>query len=216
MDQFEKMLDEAIDKDEINFRQATEPDPDPARAGPRQIQVFSINDPEREEAKVVIDVDNSYSKYSQLRCRLMNERLILKRGELWIRHEDREKNPLTPNGRYWERAKPTSDIDETKEVLKIDVLELENTNPYMVALLYDERKKEIPVPLEIAIGGSDCCVPNCGDLRRHLQKLWDTKVVVDARRLPGCECVFTHPLNDDTFDRDVTELFVRCKSTPRM
>jgi hypothetical protein len=76
----------------------------------------------------------------------MNQRLIRK-AELWIRHENRERNRLTPNGRYWERAKPTSVIEESKEVLELDVLELKNTNPYMIALIHDEQNRELPMPL---------------------------------------------------------------------
>jgi hypothetical protein len=38
-------------------------------------------------------------------------------------------------------------IDESKEVLELDVLELKNTNPYMIALIHDEQNRELPMPL---------------------------------------------------------------------
>jgi hypothetical protein len=78
----------------------------------------------------------------------MNEGLI-KQGEFWIRHEDQDKHKLTPNSRYWERAKPTSFIDRNRNSLKIDVLDLTDQvpYPYMVALLHDEQDREIPMPL---------------------------------------------------------------------
>ncbi|PVF92277.1 hypothetical protein CPB86DRAFT_791300 [Serendipita vermifera] len=212
-DQLKKKLDEAIILDKFDFEKETTSNNMPIKSNPQRIMVYFMDNPDA-EPKVFTE---KYTKYSELRCRLMNQRLV-KRGELWIRHENRAMNGLTPKGRYWERAKPTSDIDEVNESLEMDILELKNTNPYMVALLHDEHDRELPMPLEIEIGGGDCCVPNCGDLRRHLEKIWETRIVIRALRLAaepaGCTNVFPCPLNDDFFDRDITELYLQCRPRP--
>ncbi|PVF92279.1 hypothetical protein CPB86DRAFT_196847 [Serendipita vermifera] len=141
--------------------------------------------------------------------------------EIWIRHEDKQRNKWTPNGRYWERAKPTSYIDNTRDVLKLNVVELKNIIPYTIALLYDEREREIPIPLEIAIAGNICCARNCGNLQKHLCKIWTTRTVLRALRLssnpPNGECVFSLAFNDYNFDRDITDLYLKCsRFIPRL
>ncbi|PVF92286.1 hypothetical protein CPB86DRAFT_791305 [Serendipita vermifera] len=199
--------------DRIQFQEDLLWSTTPRQSDTREIHVYFMNNPDA-SAKIY---RNDYRKYFELSSCLMNERLF-KQVEFWIRQEDKQRNKFTPNGRYWVRAKPTSEIQRTSHTLTLDASEPPSQNEYTVAVLHDERDREIPMPLAIGKYGGDCCSPNCGDLRRHLEKLWDTRIVIRALRLSvdpeKCTCVFSNPLNDYSFDPDITELYLQCIPRP--
>jgi hypothetical protein len=66
---------------------------------------------------------------------------------------------------------------------------------------------------DIAKGGGRCCDPNCGDLRSHLDKLWQNRIVKKAQRLsdPSFADVFSCVLNDESFSHRTNDLYLKCE-----
>lgn len=132
--------------------------------------------------------------------------------DMWVRQE--KEHQLTPCGRRWKYANPKHDIPEDTTTLDIEVVDVESRGDYIVALLHEEDK-EIPVPLDIAKGGTTCCKPGCANLRTHLQKLWESRSVTMALKIsdPRSQDPFSWELNDNYFDPRTNDLYLRCVPT---
>lgn len=180
---------------------------------PEEIHLYcfdEINGTER-----IIVITEKYTTYAELLVSLRNQDLI-NLGQPWIRHEDTTRNIWTPRGLYWERVEPSLDIDSTTPILKLNVIETRNNLHYTVAVLYDNTLHiEIPVSLEIAIGGGNCCSRRCVDTGTHLRELWKyTRSIINVFRISPDprkrKSVLTTAFNDHHFQLGITELCIKC------
>ncbi|PVF93158.1 hypothetical protein CPB86DRAFT_877373 [Serendipita vermifera] len=210
--QLQTEISKAICLDKVRFDKeiewATRNTPTKAPA----ICVYSMDDPTRRP----LFIPSRYTKYKQLRWYLI-DRKVVDQADIWIRYEDIKNNRFTPNGRYWEFAKPTQSIEADNDLLEVDVVEVTKRSEYIVAVLCDENNQEIPIPLDIGKGGGPCCNPNCGNLRAHLNKLWPSRVIVRAHLLSDPTGSLGHDplsvaLNDDNFDHRTNDLCIECEA----
>ncbi|PVG00627.1 hypothetical protein CPB86DRAFT_871713 [Serendipita vermifera] len=204
--QLQKEIDNAIGIDRSRLESTVKRQPKQTSPTQQTIRVFFMDEPERKPQVI----DEKYSKFKEIRWYLMTKRIIGV-SDMWIRYEN--KHQLTPHGRCWEYINPKEDIDPTTSTLEIDIVDIKSRGEYIVALLH-ENNQEFPTPLDIAKGGGRCCDPNCGDLRNHLDNLWQTRSVIKALRLSNPENsadVFSSPLNDETFDHRTNDLYLKCE-----
>jgi hypothetical protein len=83
-----------------------------------------------------------YAKYSQIRW-YMSHNYNIGAVDVWVRHK--EKHKLTKGGLFWEYARPTQTIPKENTTLEVDVVDVRSRDRYLVALLQDENRKELPV-----------------------------------------------------------------------
>jgi hypothetical protein len=124
-------------------------------------------------------------------------------------------------------------MPSSEEVINLEVLDVKDRHEYIVALLY-ENGQEIPVPLgtstddsdycgayshslglDIAKSGGPCCKVDCVNLKRHLEKLWGSRAVIQARRISepnNNEDPLLWELNEEYFTPRQNDLFLECVS----
>ena len=85
-------------------------------------------------------------------CREVKRYLQFKRHatlpDLWIRYQDRIKQPLTPNGLYWEYLR----LDESVQGKHIELVDREDCGAYIVVLkcVRSPVLEEVPRPIGLS------------------------------------------------------------------
>lgn len=233
IDRLNEEINKAIEKDKDMIENAHIPLARRVSSGLKRIDLYQLKHPHQilrtivdEPAKIIRD---EFLAYRDLR-RLLREEGLARLPDLWIRQQEKNKGLLTRNGLHWVYAKPTEKIDMAKDRLDIDVVDVDGIQgAYIVATLQEENGQEVPVVLDLAKGGEDCCQSRCGTLMRHLGTLWRDRIFTQARRLTSehkpdprspvdlamHDDLGYHALDDDWFDRETNELYLRYRMRPQ-
>ncbi|PVG00630.1 hypothetical protein CPB86DRAFT_782470 [Serendipita vermifera] len=201
--QLQQEIDNAVRVDRTRLEKNIKWQP---KSTQQTIRIFFMDNPEKPPHTIT----ETYSQYKEIRWYLISEDLV-DVSDMWIRHSNAHE--LTPKGHRWNYLNPKDKIDTTLELLEIDVVDIQQRGEYIVALLH-ENDKEIPIPLDIAKGGGRCCDPNCGNLRNHLNNIWQTRAVRKALRFSdptNSIDVFSCVLNDESFDHRTNDLYLKCE-----
>jgi len=197
---------EAIEKDRAELNQAlrqirAQPSPLPLQR--KKISLYRMEDPLSEP--LVLELQ--WRRYCELIWYITHAKIVPK-PDLWIRRDN--KHSLTPTGRIWMYANGRDEIQD----MNLDVVNREVTTNYIVALVH-ENEQDIPVPIDICQhGGDPCCPPNpCINLRNHLEKVWTSRVVVNAHLIsdPEKNSVLSDLIDTSLWTPRTNDLFIVCE-----